>query len=223
MKKIGDDIWVADAPLKLLGCEFGARMTVIKYGDKKLLLHSPIKPTTQILEKLAALGDITSVVAPNQFHHLYAKYYRKFSNHARYYGVSSLKKKRPDIQFDVFLDGLPRHEWGDDIDYHLLTGTRLQEAVFFHKPSKTLLLTDLMFHLKPKGLSEMALHGLMGLKKHPAPSRIFRQTMVRNKKQFKQSIEHILAWDFDRISLCHGSIVETDGKARLREAFHWLF
>ena len=37
-----------------------------------------------------------------------------------------------------------------------------------------------------------------------------------------QSIDAILAWDFDRIIVGHGTTIETGGKAALRDAFAFL-
>jgi len=35
-------------------------------------------------------------------------------------------------------------------------------------------------------------------------------------------VERILSWDFDRIVLCHGPIVESGGKTVFREAYSFL-
>ena len=37
-----------------------------------------------------------------------------------------------------------------------------------------------------------------------------------------QSIDLILAWDFERVTVAHGDVLETGGRAALRESFAWL-
>jgi len=36
------------------------------------------------------------------------------------------------------------------------------------------------------------------------------------------SIDRILSWDFDRVTVTHGEMVETEGREELRAAFAWL-
>jgi hypothetical protein len=39
----------------------------------------------------------------------------------------------------------------------------------------------------------------------------------------RQTVRKILQWDFDRIILSHGDIVESGGKSRFKNAFAYLF
>jgi hypothetical protein len=41
---------------------------------------------------------------------------------------------------------------------------------------------------------------------------------VKDRAAFDRSIERMLAWDFDRIVMAHGDIVETGGRRMLIEA-----
>ncbi|MBC8188773.1 MAG: methanol oxidase, glmU, partial [Proteobacteria bacterium] len=38
----------------------------------------------------------------------------------------------------------------------------------------------------------------------------------------RRGIEHILEWDFDRVTVTHGQVLEADGNSKLREAYAWL-
>ena len=71
MQELAPDLWVADSPLRFLGLEMGARMTVIRLPDGKLLLHSPIAPTAELVREVEALGPVAYLIAPNKFHHLF--------------------------------------------------------------------------------------------------------------------------------------------------------
>ncbi len=70
MQQIDSDLWVSDAPLRFVGLEVGARMTVVRLPDDQLLLHSPVAPTPDLVRDVKELGQVTYLVAPNRFHHL---------------------------------------------------------------------------------------------------------------------------------------------------------
>ncbi len=55
MKQLHADLWVAEAPLRFLGLEVGARMTVVRLPDGRLLLHSPIAAAPALLDAVTAL------------------------------------------------------------------------------------------------------------------------------------------------------------------------
>ena len=38
----------------------------------------------------------------------------------------------------------------------------------------------------------------------------------------RASLDRILAWDFDRVVVTHGDVLESGGKQALRQAFSWL-
>jgi hypothetical protein len=45
---------------------------------------------------------------------------------------------------------------------------------------------------------------------------------TRDRKAAKASLEHILAWDFDRVTVTHGEVLESGGKDALRAGYAWL-
>ena len=53
-------------------------------------------------------------------------------------------------------------------------------------------------------------------------TRVFK-LMIEDKLLFKSSIEYILNWDFERIVLAHGAVIEIDAKSILTNSFSWLF
>lgn len=42
--------------------------------------------------------------------------------------------------------------------------------------------------------------------------------MIKDREAFKQTMDRIFSWDFDSILPCHGNVVMTGGKARLRQS-----
>ena len=41
---------------------------------------------------------------------------------------------------------------------------------------------------------------------------------VKNEEAFQNSLATILEWDFDRVIVGHGDVVDSDGKVKLRAA-----
>ena len=71
MQQLDSDLWVTDAPLRFLGLEVGARMTIVRLPNDKLLLHSPIAATADLVREVESLGSVAYLIAPNRLHHLF--------------------------------------------------------------------------------------------------------------------------------------------------------
>jgi hypothetical protein len=54
------------------------------------------------------------------------------------------------------------------------------------------------------------------------PSRAFRYVMMKDARALRASIDRILAWDFERVTVAHGEVLESGGRAALRASFAWL-
>ena len=52
---------------KLLGTNFGNRMTITILPNNKLWVHSPIQIDSTTASMIQSLGDVTAIIAPNLF------------------------------------------------------------------------------------------------------------------------------------------------------------
>ncbi len=62
---------------------------------------------------------------------------------------------------------------------------------------------------------------IMGGYGHFGPSRLAK-TFMKDKKAIRRGIDRILEWDFDRVTVTHGEVLETNGRALLQQAYAWL-
>jgi hypothetical protein len=89
----------------------------------------------------------------------------------------------------------------------------MHEALFFHPPSRTLIATDLVFHFTNElsGLTRwlMRLNGVVG---KLAPSRVFRWYFMTDRSALMRSLQPVKHWDFERVIMSHGTILDRDGK-----------
>jgi hypothetical protein len=62
---------------------------------------------------------------------------------------------------------------------------------------------------------------LGGFRKNPAVPRVVKLA-YRDRSAARRSLETVLAWDFDRVIVAHGAVLESGGKEIVRQAFGWL-
>lgn len=223
MRQLDADLWIHETPLRFLGLEVGARMTVIRLPDATLLLHSPVAAETELVREVEALGEVRHLVAPNRFHHLFVGDWKRACPEAAIYVAPGLETKRPELEIAAVLGDQPESGWRSALDQVLLGGFPLSnEVVFFHRPSATLLATDLAFHIGPTSapLTRLAFR-LGGSYGRLAPTLIER-LLVRDREAFRQSLERILAWPFERVVVAHGDVSEKGGREELVRGYAWL-
>lgn len=223
LREISTDLWVAEQPLRFLGLEVGARMTVVRLPDSRLLVHSPIAWTRELAAALEPLGTPALLVAPNRFHHLFAQQWQSAYPSARLHVAPGLDRRRPDLTIAGVLGDRPLPEWSAVLDQVLVEGFSLaNEVVFFHSPSRTLIASDLVFNIGPASppLTRFAFR-LMGAYGRPA-STLMERLLIRDRAAFRRSLDRILAWPIERLVVAHGEVVRTGGHAAIGEAYAWL-
>jgi hypothetical protein len=198
-------------------------MSVVRLGDGGLFLHSPVDCDAALRSELDALGPVRYVVAPNKMHYLAVPQYFSAYPEAKIYAAPGLETKLKQVTFHGILGDRPEEGWAADLGQLLFAGAPpIQEVVFFQPATRTLILTDVCFcYPKETPFPTRLFAQLMGVYGKLAPSRAFRAA-IRDRAAARASVERILAWDFDRILLTHGRIVETNGHPLFREAFSWL-
>ncbi len=72
LQPLSDTLWHVAIPHAFMGLHVGTRMTVVKLSSGGLLLHSPVPVDEDLAAELAALGEVTHIVCPNLFHHVFA-------------------------------------------------------------------------------------------------------------------------------------------------------
>ncbi len=213
---ISDRIWLCTYGVKYFAAELDARMTVIRLMNGRLMLHSPCEITPEIAKEITALGEVAYVIAPSNFHYLHVPSVQAAFPDAKTYICPGIEQKRPDISFDFALEDTAPLDWSDDLDQALVRGSRwMWEVTFFHKASKTLILVDLIENITdatPRVNWVLKLWWKlfrMWNKALPAPE--YRMGW-KDQTAAKASLERILAWDFKRIILAHGDVIESDAR-----------
>jgi hypothetical protein len=223
LRSLAPDLWVAEQPLRFLGLEVGTRMTVARLPGGRLWLHSPIERSRALAAEVEEHGEPAFVVAPNRLHHLYASEWRTAYPASQLYAAPGLDAKRPDLAIDAVLGDAPPPAWSDVLDQALVGGYPFaNEVVFFHRPSRTLIASDLFFHVgEEAALPTRLAFRAMGAYGRPATTPLER-LLIRDRAAFRRSLDRILGWPIERVVMAHGSVIETGGRAAVAEAYAWL-
>jgi hypothetical protein len=223
LEPLDRDLWVATRPLRLVVGDVGARMTVMRLADGALLLHSPVALDAQTRDALDALGHVAWVVAPSKVHHFYVGDYASAYPSALVIGVPGLPEKRRDLRFDALIGEGWTAPWGGEVRIERFAGApRIGEVVFLHVPTRTLVLTDLAFHVRSDaGPRARLFHWVVGATDRFGPHRLVR-AMIRDREAARRSVGRILEWDFDRVIVSHGEVLESGGHAAFEAAFSYL-
>ncbi len=197
-------------------------MTVLRLPDSRLLLHSPIGPSPALLSAVKELGTVAFLVAPNRLHHLFIDQWQKEYPDAATFVAPGLETKRADLAITGVLSDDPEPGWEGALDQVLLRGMPyVNEVVFFHRASATLIVTDLAFNLGPNSpLLTRAAFRFGGGYGQLGPT-LLERLLVRNRAAFRESLERILEWPFDRVIVAHGNVCETGGRAQLMRGYSW--
>ena len=222
LEAIGEEIWTCAVPFSIMGFRLGGRMTVVRLGSGGLALHSPVKIDESLRAEVDALGPVEALIAPSLFHHLFVQPWSDAYPDARRWIPAGLETKRPELAGSETLDTAGPEVLDGALRRWRVEGVpSMQEDVFFHAASGTLILTDLLFYL-PEARGLTGLYARMaGLRDGPGCSPLYR-SMIRDKAAFRASLQPLRALDVQALSMCHHRVVHEDARAKLRAALDAL-
>jgi hypothetical protein len=216
---IAYNIWSAEHPLVVNGVPCTTRMTVVKLNDGSLWIHSPIPVNTTIRAQIDSLGPVRYVVAPSLAHHLFVTDFAASYPDARLFGAPGLASKRPDIAALQTLQAGSK-QWEPELACLLFGGMpKVNETVWFHSPSATLILTDICQYWQgPMAWQARAWAMVSGVRSRFDVPLMVRM-LTRDKREAHVSAQAVLLWPFTRVLVAHNVVIEQDAKEKLSHAF----
>lgn len=214
MEQIGENIWAREGSMRIMGTNLRLRTTVIKLQSGQLWVYSPTELTNDFRQDLSELGDVAFIIGPANGHNLWLDQWQHAYPNAKLYVSAGIPKKVRLRQYTL-LDNSPYSPWPDDLQRQFIAGAPFfSETVFLHRPSRSLLVCDLVqnhcdeqstsfarfiqrFILQPIGFKDICL----------APP-LRRGFAIKDKTQLISALKTIQSWDFDRIIVTHGDIIE---------------
>ena len=226
LRSFAADLWISDGPaVAVAGFVYPTRMAVVRLPGGGLWLWSPVRPSPALRAAIDALGPVRHLVGPNSLHHLGLPDWADAYPNARVHAAPGLRRKRPDIAFDTELSDVPDPAWSGEIEQVVVRGNLITwEVVFFHRPSGTALVADLIQQFPPERFDgwrrAVARLDLM-TEAAPTMPRKFRLATV-GRGAARTAVRRILDWPTRNLVMAHGAPVEGNGRAVLRRAFGWL-
>lgn len=220
---IADGVWTGTVPARILGMPLTATMAVLRLGDASLLVYSPVRLTTAWRAAVSSLGRVDHLYAPNLHHHRRIGEWSADFPSARVHAPIGLARKRPDLRIDRTIDARADPALAGVVDEVVIEGCRLNESVLFHRPSRTLVVADLVHNIgRPGHPWTRCYAGLMGFYGRVALSRMIRWAAFPDRPAARRSLDRVLALPFDRVVVGHGQPVAGDAPAALARAYAWL-
>ena len=234
LKPVAENIWIADGDITwmnmgILRAPFSTRMTIIRLQDGSLWCHSPIAPDEALFAAIDALGAVRHLVSPNYIHYAHIPAWQARYPQATTWASPGVReraaKNRIEVQFDADLGDHAPPDWAGQIAQSEFRGSRIMREIdFFHRASRTLILTDLIENIetaKMRGFWKLVMK-LAGNHDPDGKAPIDMRATFTDRGAARASLKQLLAWQPQRIILAHGRCYMDNAEAELRRAFRWL-
>jgi hypothetical protein len=231
LKSVARDLWIVDGPLIQFGLpwakmSFPTRMTIVRLADGGLFVHSPTPLTPELKAEVEREGQPRWIVGPNRIHYWWIPDWTAAFPQATVYLAPRIKEQaKGRITGETLpLERDSGYPWDSELATLQVIGRYMTEVDFFHRASRTLILTDFIENFEPEKIGSALWRGLtkLGGVRDPDGSMPRDMRMSYPKPVVRAAVETMLGWDPERIVLAHGRWYEANGSAELRRAFRWV-
>lgn len=235
LKAVAENIWIVDGPIVRMAMygtriPFSTRMTIVKLNNGDLWCHSPTTLTPELKQQIDSLGSVKHLISPNKIHYAHIGSWAKAYPSAIAWASPGVRERasqqKIDVEFQADLQDEPAPDWATELDQLIFRGSRfMDEVVFFHRASSTLILTDLIENFEPEKVPwQYRWMLVIGGNVDPdgKTPRDLQFTFRGNKEQARQCFQQMLAWNPQKVIVAHGRWYEENGTAELNRAFRWL-
>ena len=228
LQAFAKNVWIAEGlQVRDMGIMFTTRMAVVKLADGSIWVDSPVPLPFETLNHITALGPVNYLVAATPRHVWRLNAWHTLFPEAQLWAprATPFTLQEGHLPFTGILGDRPAQGWAADLDQLAFKGSPwIEEVLFLHKKSRTLILDDLI-QVHPIVSGHAFLNAFIALEGVTAPhggvGLEIRWTFT-NRKLARRSLEKLLSWDFDRLIIAHGPCLEKDAKPFVERAFRWL-
>jgi hypothetical protein len=215
----------------------------VRLQNGSLAVFSPVALTDDVKAKLASLGEVRYITAPDIEHHIFLGAWHSAYPSAKILGPEGLREKRETqgneaVPFaHIFSASKPTEsidpDFDREFDYEYVPAHANKEIVFCHKPTRTLIQADLVFNYPAteqfsrtgesatSGILTKIFGALTSVGGNGQRRLIWYGLSSGDRAGFARSMARIDRWDFERIVGCHGDVIESGGKGVFRHVFEW--
>ena len=229
-KRVADGVWIVDAaPIRPIGLPAPIRMTVIRLAGGELVLISPTPYEPGLAAELERLGPIRHLVAPSFGHWMFLKGWREAFPQAATWAAPGLRDRlqvrAKGVRFDHELGEVAPPDWAGEIQHVLIGAGPFKEVAFYHEPSWTLVLTDVVQSLEPSRTPPgwRGFVRLLGIAAPDAKAPVYLRLLLRtNEEEAAEAARRLVALRPERVIFAHGRWFDRDATEQLRASLAWL-
>lgn len=230
LDELAPNLWIIEGQcVNFHGFAYPTRSVVVRLANGDTWVWSPIKITDELARAVESLGPVKHLISPNKIHHLFLSEWMERFPDALLWGPSSTIKKRMDLDFQQPLSGAAPRSWRDDFEQFYVEGSMaMDEVLFLHKQSKTLILADFSENFGAKFLREnwkgwqRWLARMWGITEGKGYAPLdWRLSFVRRSK-LRLLRKQLLASDIQNVVMAHGEIQKSNGKTFLNQSLRWI-
>ena len=188
----------------------------MRLAQDGLWIHSPTTISDNLIDEVNALGEVACTIGQNNAHTLFLMEWHSAFPQAELYvsgGIpENLKLTTGFTPLDADFDNI----WEDDFAWVFLPGfSFFDESVFLHRKSSSLLVTDyIQDHTDAEQtLMQRFVMGPLGFKGICTAPPLKLGFFHKDKAGFSEALTRAGQWEFERIIVTHGDIIEADAKA----------
>jgi hypothetical protein len=211
LEELAPNLFLQRHALKLAGCKMGRVVSIVRLESGKTVIHSTANFQPEHIAIIRELGEPGWLIEGTNFHDTFARAGRAALSDIPYLTPPGFKG------FET-LDATPfshaPSEWKGELELIEICGMpKIREHVIFHRPSKTLIVADLLFNLPPEaGRWTLGfMRAMAGIREYLGMSRLYR-FCIKERSAFVASMREIAALDFERIVVGHGEPIVEDAK-----------
>lgn len=208
---IGSRTYYFDSKLALFpGVTIPLRSMLVAASEHQFLISPVATP-----EEASQIGaPPLTLIAPSLSHHRHLPAAIARYRPVALWGPPGLAERKPGLG-RVYMFGIDAWPYAGELEFVLVGGApRRNEVVFFHRISRTIYTADLFWNLREaEGILAPLAFRMMGIHRRFAVAKMWRR-WVTDRAAFARSIDEILAWDFDRIVVAHGDVVDDDARSQ---------
>lgn len=227
---VADDIWILEGGnVSFHGFPYPTRCVIVRLPSGGLWVWSPIRLDEDLRQAVNTLGTPRHLVSPNKIHHLFLQQWKAAWPETKLWGPQSTIDKRRDLAFEPALDETVPPDWEGVIDMVRFAGSPvMDEVVFLHRPSATVILADLSEHFSQSFLNrnwkpwQRWIAGLWGITEGKGYAPLEWRLSFLDRKRARACRDRILSWQPEKAIMAHGEWRAESGTAFLKNALSWV-
>ncbi len=230
LDELAPNLWLAEGQcVKFYGFAYPTRSVVARLANGDIWVWSPVEISEPLAQAVEKLGPVRHLVSPNKIHHLFLTDWSRRFPDALLWGPASTIKKRRDLAFQPPLSAEAPAVWSADFEqFHVEGSLAMDEVLFLHKTSKTLIMADFSENFGAAFLKQnwkawqrwLAEKAGITEGKGYAPLD-WRLSFVRRAK-LRQLRKQLLSRDIETVVMAHGEIQRANGNAFLQQSLSWI-